>query len=131
MKKLNEYSFDLTKMLETQSLAFEGIQRVSSHFSEGGSLGMTGLWEIINNRQANALENLLKRPWFMRVWVIQEVAFARQASIVSGDELMALGPFLENLGCHEALKRQFYSSISPFRRYFRPTKQCLLTTEQE
>ena len=46
---LGEYTGDA-------SLAFEGIQRVSSHFSEGGSLSMIGLWEIINNQQANALD---------------------------------------------------------------------------
>ena len=112
------------------SLAFEGIQRVSSHFLEGGSLSMTGLWEIINNQQSNALEHLLKRPWFMRVWVIQEVACAHQVTIVSGNELMAWAPFLR---IWDAIihSREFYASISPLRRHFRPTKQCLHTTEQE
>jgi ankyrin repeat protein len=35
-------------------------------------------------RYHEALENLLRRPWFRRVWVLQEVANARRADIVCG-----------------------------------------------
>jgi ankyrin repeat protein len=35
-------------------------------------------------RQRNGLESLFKRPWFSRVWILQEVANARGAVVVCG-----------------------------------------------
>ncbi|KAF5983611.1 heterokaryon incompatibility het-6 [Fusarium coicis] len=32
-----------------------------------------------------AVTNLFKRPWFFRVWVLQEIAFAQKATVVCGD----------------------------------------------
>jgi hypothetical protein len=34
-----------------------------------------------------ALYNLFRRPWFGRVWVIQEVAFARKATVICGTRI--------------------------------------------
>jgi hypothetical protein len=34
-----------------------------------------------------ALHNLFHRPWFRRVWVIQEVAFARKATVICGTRM--------------------------------------------
>ncbi|KAF5615656.1 heterokaryon incompatibility protein het-6 [Fusarium sp. NRRL 25303] len=33
----------------------------------------------------NAVSNLFKRPWFFRVWVLQEITFARKATVICGD----------------------------------------------
>lgn len=35
-------------------------------------------------RQQNGLNSLLKRPWFERIWILQEVYFARSAIVCSG-----------------------------------------------
>ncbi|KAG5752175.1 hypothetical protein H9Q70_005184 [Fusarium xylarioides] len=32
-----------------------------------------------------AVRNLFKRPWFSRVWVLQEITFAQQATVICGD----------------------------------------------
>lgn len=33
----------------------------------------------------SAVSNLFKRPWFFRVWVLQEITFARKATVICGD----------------------------------------------
>jgi hypothetical protein len=53
-------------------------------------------------RQLEALQNLLERPWFQRVWILQEVASARAATVVCGFKsvpayIFALMPFLLGL----------------------------------
>ena len=35
--------------------------------------------------QQKAIENLLRRPWFERVWVLQEVHFASEVEVLCGD----------------------------------------------
>ena len=35
--------------------------------------------------QQKAIENLLRRPWFERVWVLQEVHFASEVEVMCGD----------------------------------------------
>jgi hypothetical protein len=52
-------------------------------------------------RQKAGLETLLTRPWFQRVWVLQEVANAKRALVSSGTRslsarIFALGPVLLN-----------------------------------
>ena len=79
------------------SSAFEGIQEVHSHILERGSMGVTQLWYIIDDRQANALDALLHRPWFMRVWIVQEIISARQATIVCGNRSIDWLPFLRSM----------------------------------
>jgi hypothetical protein len=37
-----------------------------------------------SNTKVQALNNLFHRPWFHRVWVIQEAAFARKAKVICG-----------------------------------------------
>lgn len=32
-----------------------------------------------------AVSNLFKRPWFFRVWVLQEITFAQKATVIYGD----------------------------------------------
>ncbi|KAF5588580.1 heterokaryon incompatibility het-6 [Fusarium subglutinans] len=39
---------------------------------------------IIQENQS-AVSNLFKRPWFFRVWVLQEITFAQKASVICGD----------------------------------------------
>ncbi|KAF2186451.1 HET-domain-containing protein [Zopfia rhizophila CBS 207.26] len=50
-------------------------------------------------RQHAGMESLLERPWFKRVWILQEVANARAAVVCSGAKsvsarIFALGPLL-------------------------------------
>jgi len=70
----------------------------------------TDLWQAVQptlrsqhtgleDRQRAGMELLLKRPWFKRVWILQEVANARAALVCSGTKsvtarIFALAPLL-------------------------------------
>jgi ankyrin repeat protein len=57
-----------------------------NHYSD--SLSST-----LKNRMLAGVLDLLKRPWFRRVWVLQEVANARVATIVCGDKAVSARTF--------------------------------------
>jgi hypothetical protein len=78
-------------------LAFEAVQKLHSYVLEGGLLGVTQLDNIIDDLQADALEALLERPWFMRVWIVQEIISARRATIVCGNRSMDWLTFLKSM----------------------------------
>lgn len=62
-------------------------------------LDLTNLDQIITTDaflpQWEALSNLMKRPWFSRRWVIQELAMARSASIHCGSASINWGDFAD------------------------------------
>jgi hypothetical protein len=49
-------------------------------------LGALGVWSAMLRREqaAQALSSVFERPWFKRVWIIQEVAVSRDASVICG-----------------------------------------------
>lgn len=47
----------------------------------------------IEQRQSAALKSLLKRPWFKRVWILQEVANAKRATICCGRKSISAHSF--------------------------------------
>jgi ankyrin repeat protein len=48
------------------------------------------LWNDLNqDAQREGFEDLLQRPWFRRVWIVQEVANARSAKIMCGKKLVS------------------------------------------
>jgi hypothetical protein len=58
-------------------------------------------WDLAT-RQSTGLKTLLARPWFKRVWILQEVANARRALVSSGTRslsarIFALAPILLNI----------------------------------
>lgn len=50
--------------------------------------GATGLRGSITHHQWLGLLALLSRPWFQRAWVVQELALARQATVVCGEQML-------------------------------------------
>jgi len=48
----------------------------------------------LSDRYRRALEDLLQRPWFRRVWIIQEAANARTATIVCGRRSVSTKTFV-------------------------------------
>lgn len=48
----------------------------------------TGLQGSITHRQWLGLLALLSRPWFQRAWVVQELALARQATVICGEQMV-------------------------------------------
>ncbi|KAE9380908.1 hypothetical protein N431DRAFT_459822 [Stipitochalara longipes BDJ] len=47
------------------------------------------------SKQWLALVHLLERPWFQRVWIIQEVVASRRVTILCGDKMIEWGTFAE------------------------------------
>lgn len=45
-------------------------------------------WDDTHIQQRNGLIQLLRRPWFERVWVLQEVANAKRAVVCVGDQVV-------------------------------------------
>lgn len=48
----------------------------------------TGLRGSITHHQWLGLLALLSRPWFQRAWVVQELALARQATVICGEQMV-------------------------------------------
>lgn len=57
-----------------------------------------GLQSHIHTAEMEALENFFKRSWFMRRWVIQEVAVAKTVFIICGARRIAWYDFIEAVG---------------------------------
>ncbi|KAK1778528.1 heterokaryon incompatibility protein-domain-containing protein [Copromyces sp. CBS 386.78] len=50
----------------------------------------TGLYkEEVTTRRRNSLQEILNRPWFRRVWIIQEAASASRATILCGSKALS------------------------------------------
>ncbi|KAL8393914.1 hypothetical protein RB595_003611 [Gaeumannomyces hyphopodioides] len=56
---------------------WKAVWRSLDQQSEGNAL-------LVTEDSYNALETVLRRPWFGRVWVIQEVALAKRATVMCG-----------------------------------------------
>jgi hypothetical protein len=71
--------------------------------------------EFFENRKwelgMEAIEKLLRRPWWQRVWVIQEIALAREATLYSGRHSAnwnTFDEFLQMVSKTTNTKRSFY-----------------------
>ncbi|KAL8281671.1 hypothetical protein RB600_005212 [Gaeumannomyces tritici] len=56
---------------------WKAVWRSLDQLSEGNAA-------LVTEHSYSALEAVLRRPWFGRVWVVQEVALARRATVVCG-----------------------------------------------
>ncbi|CAF3630277.1 hypothetical protein SNK05_002114 [Fusarium graminearum] len=52
--------------------------------SNDNSLAAVGASAVLQENRV-AVDNLFKRPWFFRVWVLQEITFAQTATVICGD----------------------------------------------
>ena len=84
--------------------AFERIQDFP-RVDNNGFVGVRGKKRTAE-RDA-AMENLLKRGWFLRIWVIQELVCAGKATIMCGNQSMEWERFLDLAGEFQA--GSFYS----------------------
>ena len=70
-------------------LAFERLQDVPEYTDRVWKPGVFGVLTRVRGPEAEAaLVNLLKRGWFQRIWVIQELVCARKATIMCGNQSM-------------------------------------------
>ena len=76
-------------------MAFEGIQDAAEVTDEWGKSRVFGVMKRIREPEEEAaLDNLLKRGWFQRIWVIQDLVCACKANIMYGDQAMEWERFL-------------------------------------
>ncbi|KAF4624739.1 hypothetical protein G7Y89_g13429 [Cudoniella acicularis] len=55
--------------------------------------GVYADWRDVHSMQRDGLKVLLRRSWFQRIWVLQEVANARVALVVCGRKSISAGTF--------------------------------------
>jgi hypothetical protein len=80
-----EMAFQFIRKLYNASLKFKGVERPKIDLEYGvPTLGLPGYF----NSGWRNVYRLLKRPWFFRVWVIQEVAMAQEANVRYGNSSM-------------------------------------------
>ncbi|PSN61755.1 HET-domain-containing protein [Corynespora cassiicola Philippines] len=74
------------------------------------------LTEVVSMRMRQGLQELFQRPWFTRVWILQEVAKAKRAVVCAGNEMVGsriftLAPTLVNV--HPDMHCQAVLDIMP------------------
>ncbi|OCK98442.1 HET-domain-containing protein [Cenococcum geophilum 1.58] len=75
-------------------LAMDFIQLVQQCIERSDDLLLDGRY----SRQWCALSALLRRPWFSRRWIIQEIALAKQAALHCGSSEVAWPEFIFTIG---------------------------------
>ena len=71
--------------------AFEGLQDLATIHPKSDYK----IKASTSRGRADALDNLLTRGWFLRIWVIQELVCARKATIMCGNQSMEWERFLD------------------------------------
>jgi hypothetical protein len=89
---------DSIKQLEKESINYSRNNWRSSDQAwrdiwSNVQLKLRNIHSDLEVRQRNGLESLFKRPWFSRVWILQEVANARGAVVVCGDRSVSARTF--------------------------------------
>jgi hypothetical protein len=97
----------LGEVSNDSNLALDFVPVINSalhSLRESGEMTEKALLEITatdcNSPQWQALGRLLARPWFQRIWVIQEVALSQAVNVSCGDKTLswhALGSMVDNL----------------------------------
>jgi uncharacterized membrane protein YkoI len=108
---------DSLKQLEDESLKFawKSWNLTDKRWMDVWSLVKPIHWDLATRRRTG-LELLLGRPWFKRVWILQEVANAKRAVVCSGTRsvsarIFALAPLL--VGIHPEPHCQAVLDIMP------------------
>lgn len=72
------------KSIPLSSTAFDTLERFAANDgTQDGSATFRDISDTVKERR-DAIKDLLERPYFVRVWIIQEVVVANNASVVCG-----------------------------------------------
>ncbi|KAK5636467.1 hypothetical protein RRF57_012179 [Xylaria bambusicola] len=95
---------------ENNSLLASTLGRTGPYFILDKPILPTGLADILKPPEAyhRATVTLLRRDWFRRVWIIQEVAFARSAVVLCGRDSMTWDSFIHAVRLVEMAKAPLY-----------------------
>ncbi|KAH6977445.1 ankyrin repeat-containing domain protein [Ilyonectria sp. MPI-CAGE-AT-0026] len=99
-------SSDIDLLMDSMNLVHSNALATTQNWTESSECWQVA-WPIarhrlggihhteIDARVGDTLQELLERPWFRRVWVIQEVASARAASIMCGSRTISTRTFAQ------------------------------------
>jgi hypothetical protein len=98
----------------TSTLALSAIRdcvnnlEVSDRFSQEYNVNTGGLQHPLSSQDGidparNAILELMQRPWFSRLWVIQEIAMAKKATLHCGRDSMAWQDFEDAVAILESI----------------------------
>ncbi|KAM0243055.1 hypothetical protein ACHAP5_006928 [Fusarium lateritium] len=79
---------------ELSDIAMEFIRELDRP-SDYGNRNSTDEIQSDAQDERTAVNNLFKRPWFYRVWVLQEITFAQKATIICGSQQVDWESFKE------------------------------------
>ena len=86
---------------DNSTLALEKIQKLVQDHINGG-LEYDRTLSAINNLKGtaafNAMISLFQRPWWFRLWTVQEVVFAKEVNVLCGSKFVSWGIFTD--WCH-------------------------------
>jgi len=95
---------------ENNSLLASALGRTGPHFILDKPILPASLADVLKPPEAyhRAAVALLCRDWFRRVWIIQEVAFARSAVVLCGRDSMSWDAFINGVRLIEMAKAPLY-----------------------
>jgi len=120
----DEKSSQIPKMWEVYNGAFNVCVWLGAH-ADGSERAMDFVNEIVkldnleqlvqdthNSEKWAALSSLMRRPWFSRRWIVQEIALAKTATLHCGESLVSWRDFADAISL-------FNSKSSEIRQLFR------------
>jgi hypothetical protein len=82
---------------EFSELAIDGLHGLRQHLDWDGAVPQGYLMTSMNHHPKiwRAISELLYRPWFRRMWIIQEILCARHAVMICGKDIIEMNMFLK------------------------------------
>ncbi|KAF2023074.1 HET-domain-containing protein, partial [Setomelanomma holmii] len=95
-------------------LAFDGLHSLGQHLDWDGAVPQRHLEKELDRhpQRWRAISELLYRPWFRRMWIIQEVLSARRAIMICGEDVIELDLFLKII--YSLFKAEMLKSVLAF-----------------
>lgn len=99
---------------EFSELAFDELHDLGQHLDWDGAVPQGYLVKDLDQhpRKWRAISELLYRPWFRRMWIIQEVLSARRAMMICGKDAMDVDLFLRLI--YSLFKAEMLKSVLAF-----------------
>jgi hypothetical protein len=99
---------------ESSELAFDELHGLGQHLDWDEAVPQEYLVEELNRhpQRWRAISELLYRPWFRRMWIIQEILSARFAMMICGKDIINADIFLKLV--HSMLRADILNSVLAF-----------------
>jgi ankyrin repeat protein len=91
----SDFLMDSIKQLQENNVKVEGDWRRSAQLWMRPRTGLGGINTHQNDKWTEGMELMLRRPWFQRIWILQEIANARVATIHCGKKSVSARTFAQ------------------------------------